>query len=183
MDIRKQQVDLALRSKWNIGYFASGLVFWVFLLIVAYVYPIEIASICSLIGTFFIFPIAVGLSKLVGADPFCNDNRLGNLVGYTHMSAIAMSFPLVLIFFFKYPEALHLSMAILYCIDFYVMSWAFGTALIGIVGAIRVVLASFAWLFFPDLRVLLVPAIVLGSYIALVVTIPINRRQWLQKNA
>ncbi|WP_439644325.1 DUF7010 family protein [Brumicola pallidula] len=110
------------------------------------------SSIYPLVGTFCIFPVAVLLSKVFGADPFSKENKLGDLIGYTHMSVIATSFPIILLLFFNYPEGLLLGMAIAYCLDFYVMSWAFGSPIFGVVAAVRVVLVSSllysAYLFF-----------------------------------
>ena len=183
MNIDEFQIDLAVRSKWNIGYFISGLIFWVYVLTVSNVYPINISSVYVLIGTFFIFPIAVLISKIVGADPFSKGNRLGDLVGYTHMSVVAMSFPIILMLFFKFPEGLLLGMAIFYCLDFYVMSWAFGSSIFGMTAAIRVVLASACWLFLPDYRAIILPSIVVVSYLVLILLIPATRSKWLAKNA
>jgi hypothetical protein len=183
MELKKLQIDLALQSKWNIGYFASGLIFWLYVLVVSNVYPIEISSIHALVGTFCIFPVAVLLSKVFGADPFNKENKLGNLIGYTHMSVIAMSFPIILLLFFNYPEGLLLGMAIAYCLDFYVMSWAFGSPIFGVVAAIRVVLVSSLWLFLPAHRMLTIPSIVILSYVVIIILILTTRTKWLKKNA
>jgi len=180
MNLVNLQIDLAQRGKWNIGYFLSGLVFWIYVLTIFLNVPIDKAPTYWLVGTFFIFPIAILFSKLCNADPFTKGNRLADLVGYTHMSVITMSFPIILVVYFKYPEALLLTMAVAYCIDFYVMSWAFGSRIFGLSAAIRVFLSSAAWLFFPEYRDLLIPVIVLLTYASLVIFIPIKRNSWLR---
>ena len=180
MDLVNLQIDLAQRSKWNIGYFISGLVFWIYVLTTFLNVPIDEAPTYWLVGTFFIFPVAILFSKLCNADPFTKGNKLADLVGYTHMSVITMSMPIILVVYFKYPEALLLTMAIAYCIDFYVMSWAFGSRLFGLSAGIRVFLTSAAWLFLPAYRDFLIPVIVMASYSSLVILIPLKRSAWLK---
>jgi hypothetical protein len=180
MDLVNLQIDLARRSKWNIGYFFSGLVFWLYVLVVYLNVPMSNAPVFWLVGTFFIFPIAILFSKLCNADPFTKGNKLADLVGYTHMSVITMSFPIVLVVFFKYPDALLLTMSIVYCIDFYVMSWAFGSKIFGITAGVRVFLTSCVWMLFPEQRDFVIPIIVLASYSIMVVLIPQKRMAWLK---
>ncbi|MDO8289175.1 MAG: hypothetical protein Q7T44_08155 [Parvibaculum sp.] len=182
LDLREVRKDLAIRSFWNIGFFIAGFIFWTFVLVTGQMYPLEQSKAFWLAGTFLIFPTAVLASKLVGADPFTKGNRLADLVGYTHMSAIALSFPLVIASFIYFPEAMLLVMAIAYCIDFYVMSWAFGTRIFGIHAAVRVLLASFFWFMFPATREIVIPVIVASCYMATVLLIPPVRRNWLHES-
>ena len=174
--------DLANRSFWNIGFFIAGFLFWTFVLITGQIYPLQQAKVLWLVGTFLIFPAAVLASKVLGADPFTKGNRLADLVGYTHMSVITLSFPLVIASFVYYPEAMLLVMAIAYCIDFYVMSWAFGTKIFGIHAAARVLAVSIIWFAFPTLRQLAIPVVVAAAYLATVLLIPVVRRKWLYEN-
>ena len=183
LELRELRKDLAIRSFWNIGFFIAGFIFWIFVLVTGQMYPLEQSKVFWLVGTFFIFPTAVLASKVVGADPFTKGNRLADLVGYTHMSAIALSFPLVIASFAYFPEAMLLTMAIAYCIDFYVMSWAFGTRMFGVHAAARVLLASIVWFVFPAIREMAIPVIVASSYMATVILIPVVRRKWLHENA
>lgn len=183
LELRELRKDLAVRSFWNIGFFIAGFIFWIFVLITGQMYPLEQSKIFWLVGTFLIFPTAVLASKFVGADPFTKGNRLADLVGYTHMSTIALSFPLVIASFLYFPEAMLLTMAIAYCIDFYVMSWAFGTRIFGVHAAARVLLASIAWFVFPTSREMAIPVIVASSYMATVILIPLVRRKWLHEHA
>jgi hypothetical protein len=131
------RIDLARRSQWNIGYFCSGFVFWVYAAVVGGSQPLPMARIYWLVGSMVIFPVAVALSRLLRADPFSNGNALGELVGHTHMSVITLTFPVVIAAFVYMPEALPLVMAIAYCVDFYVMTWAFGTPLFGVHAAVH----------------------------------------------
>ena len=174
--------DLAIRSFWNIGSFIAGFLFWILVLLTGQLYPLEQAKLLWLVGTFFIFPIALIASKILGAEPFTRGNLLADLIGYTHMSVIALSFPLVIASFVYFPEAMLLVMAIAYCIDFYVMSWAFGTKIFGIHAAVRVLLVSVVWFAFPAIRLVAIPIIVAFSYLATVALIPVVRRKWLHEN-
>lgn len=183
VDFGSARIDLANRSQWNIGYFCAGLIFWIFVAVLGQIYPLDAARIFWLVGTFFIFPIAVISSRLFGADPFTKGNHLADLVGYTHMSVIAMSFPLVLASFLYYPEAMLLVMAIAYCIDFYVMSWAYGSSLFWIHAAVRVVAVSGIWFLLPDWRLPLIPAVIALLYLLTILAIPVMRKRWLRSSA
>ena len=97
------------------------------------------------------------------------------------MSAIALSLPLVMASFLYFPEAMLLVMAIAYCIDFYVMSWTFGTRIFGVHAAVRVLLVSIVWFALPSLRVIAIPAIVAAAYLVTVLLIPTVRGKWLRE--
>lgn len=181
--MRAVRIDLAKRSSWNIGYFVSGLVFWLYVAIVAASVPLEVARIYWLVGTFFIFPVAVLASRLLGVDPFSKGNALGEFVGYTHMSVITLTFPIVLASFLYFPEAMVLIMAILYCVDFYVMTWAFGSRIFGIHAAARVVAVTAIWFALPTGRDVVVALTVAVAYLVTVALIPPLRRRWLAANA
>jgi hypothetical protein len=177
--IQEIRVDLAARSKWNIGYFYAGLAFWLYAGVIGWVHPVHVARIYWLVGTFFIFPVAVLVSKLLHADPFSKGNPLGEVVGHTHMSVILMTLPLVLVACFRYPELMILVMAISYSLDFYLMSWAFGSPMFIVHAVIRTAAVSAIWLVAPDLRAWLIPAVVAAAYAITVTLSPALRRQWL----
>ncbi|WP_420606895.1 DUF7010 family protein [Novosphingopyxis sp.] len=176
-NLNELRIDAARRGQWNIGFFAAGAVFWTAATVVGVTVELSQARILWIVGTFFILPIAVVFSRLFGADPFTKGNALGELVGYTHMSVIAMMLPIVVGCAIIFPEALLLVMAIAYCLDFYVMGWAFGSALFGIHAALRVSSVSLLWFAMPEWRMSVLPAWVAALYIATVVTIPILRRR------
>jgi hypothetical protein len=182
-DLADLRTELAHRSKWNVGYFWSGFLFWVFVAAVGSVLPLSQARVYWLIGTFLIFPVAVAVSKLVGADPFGKGNALGELVGYTHMSVISLTFPLVLAAFVYLPEALPLVMAIAYCVDFYVMSWAFGHPVFGIHAAVRVVAVTIIWFAMPGWRMTVLPAVVAFAYLVTALALPFLRSRWLEQRS
>ena len=69
-NLQALRVDLAKRSFWNLGYFVAGLIFWLYVIAIDVYFPLKVAKVYWLVGTFFIFPIAVLVSRLVGADPF-----------------------------------------------------------------------------------------------------------------
>jgi hypothetical protein len=175
-------MDLASRSGWNIGFFVAGMLLWIGILITNLTVPIETARMIWIALTFGVFPIAVLVSKLVQADPFCKDNPLGQLVGYTHMSVVSLSFPIFIIAAIYDPHIQLLAMAILLSIDFYVMSWAFGSAVFGLHAVARTVLVTIIWVAFPESRLTLIPLLVAAFYFATVILLPILRRRWI-KNA
>jgi len=177
------RTELAHRSKWNLGYFWSGFLFWVFVAATGSALPLSHARVYWLVGTFFIFPVAVAMSKLVGADPFGKGNALGELVGYTHMSVISLTFPLVLAAFVYLPEALLLVMAIAYCVDFYVMTWAFGHRIFGLHATMRVVAVTVIWFAVPSWRTTVLPAVVAFAYLGTALALPFLRARWLKQRS
>ena len=181
-DLPDLRVDLALRSKWNAGFFVAGLLLWIAILITNLTVPIETARVIWIAMTFGVLPVAVLTSKLVRADPFCNDNPLGRLVGYTHMSVVSFSLPIVVIAAIYDPHIQLLAMAIIYSIDFYVMSWAFGSAIFGLHAAARTVAVTVIWVAFPASRLVLIPIVVAALYLGTVVLISILRRRWIKAN-
>lgn len=182
-DLQALRLDLAKRSRWNIGYFWAGLIFWLYATAVGAVVPLELARIYWLVGSFLIFPIAILMSHIAGADPFTRGNSLADLVGYTHMSVIALSFPIVIAAFLYFPQALVLVMAIAYCLDFHVMTWAFGSRIFGIHAALRMTTVSVIWFALPDWRMTVLPATVAFAYLVTVILLPVLRRRWLAANA
>ncbi len=176
------RMDLATRSGWNIGFFVAGLLLWIGILITNLTVPIETGRMVWIALTFGVFPTAVLVSKLISADPFCNDNPLGQLVGYTHMSVVSLSFPIFIITAVYDPNIQLLAMAILLSIDFYVMSWAFGSAVFGLHAAARTVLVTLIWVALPDSRLTLIPLVVATFYLGTVLLLPTLRRRWI-KNA
>ena len=181
-DLAFLRADLADRSFWNIGYFVAGCLLWLAIFAAGQLLSVEDARFAWIAATFFVLPVAVAASRVLKADPFCSDNALGNLIGYTHMSVIALSMPIVVMLCLIDPEAQLLAMAILYCIDFYVMSWAFGSRLFGIHAAVRTVVVTVIWFAAPDLRLSLLPLTVAAIYFLTVVAIPVVRRRWLAEH-
>ena len=178
LDLR---VNLAIRSGWNIGFFVAGMLLWIGILITNLTVPIETGRMIWVALTFGVFPVAVLVSKLVQVDPFCNDNPLGQLVGYSHMSVVSLSVPIFVITAIYDPHIQLLAMAILLSIDFYVMSWAFGSAIFGLHAAARTVLVSVIWAVFPESRLTLIPIVVAAFYLGTVILLPIARRRWIRE--
>ncbi|RZL69249.1 MAG: hypothetical protein EOO93_02090 [Pedobacter sp.] len=181
-DIIKLRVDASIRGKWNIGFFAAGFTFWIFIGAIGNNFPLEKARIYMVAGTFLIFPFAVDFSKLFKADPFTKGNVIGELVGYTHMSVIALSFPIIILTAIYLPDALIFVMAILYCLDFYVMTWSFGTWLFGVHAAFRTIIVTLIYFAVPAYRLTVLPFIIAFLYLITVVLIPILRHKWLKKS-
>ncbi len=178
--LEELRVDLANRSKWNIGYFVAGFLYWSFATITGTLLPAESAKLYWLIGTFFIFPLAVLSSRVLKADPFTKGNTLGNLVGWTHVSMIYMLFPLIIVFFLYLPDALPLAMAICYGASFIVFFWAFGAPLFLWHIVIRVAGVTLIWFVLPDFRYSLLPGFVAALYLVTCLVIPVHRRAWLR---
>jgi len=182
MDSFKEvRFDLARKSKWNIGFFWSGLIFWIFVLVVGNVLPLSTAKYAWLIAGFSIVPLAIPFSRFYGADAFPKNNTLADLTGKTHATVTTFGFPIVLVSLILYPEAQILVMSILNCIDFYVFGWAFGSRIFVVGASIRVIGSTAIWFLLPEYRLTLLPSFVALSYLAFIIAIPVYRAKWEQE--
>jgi hypothetical protein len=173
------RVDLATRSQWNIGYLAAGAVYWSFVTIISATQPIDSARIYWAVGGCLIFPAAIVLSLLWGADPFVKQNTLGNLIGLSHASVIWLLMPLIVVLFMRFPAGLLLAAAICLCVSYPVLSWAFGAPLFLWHAIIRVIGVTIIWFALPRSRDVVLPAFVAGIYLLTTALLPSQRRAWL----
>lgn len=172
------RIDLAKKSKWNIGFYWSGFFYWIFVLAVGVAFPLDTAKYMWLIGGFLIVPVAIPLSRFLGAEAFPKANTLADLAGQTHATVNVLGFPVILVSLIFYPEAQILMMAIMYCIDFYVFTWVFGSRLFLVAASIRVMGACVIWFFLPEIKLTLLPAFIALTYLGLMVAIPHQRKKW-----
>ncbi|QSE98660.1 DUF7010 family protein [Fulvivirga lutea] len=178
-DLLSLRVDLAKRSKWNIGYFASGCFFWIFVGFVTNNYSVEKSRIYLVLGTFFIFPMALLLSKIFKADPFSTKNTLGKLIGITHMCVVFFSLPLVVLTAMTEPNSLILVMAVLYCLDFYVMAWSFGTWIFTAHAILRIIIVTLIYMVFPAYIFTIIPFSIAFLYLITIIFSQILRKRWI----
>jgi len=174
------RIDLAKRSKWNIGYFGAGFLYWCFAAISGSLLPIETAKFYWMIGGFTIFPVAILLFRLVGSDPFTRGNALGNLIGLTHVSLIGLLMPLVIVCFIQFPQGLPLAAAICFGVSFPVFFWAFGGYIFLLHIIVRVAGATVLWFVLPDARYTVLPAFIAVMYFLTMLVIPRRREAWLR---
>lgn len=179
--LQELRLDLARKSKWNIGFYWSGLVFWIFILVIGNIFPLSTAKYIWLFSGFFIVPVAILFSRLFGAVALPKNNPLADLAGQTHATVTMFGFPMVVVPLIFYPEAQILMMAILYCIDFYVFGWVFGSRIFVIGASIRIIGSTAIWFFLPEYRLTALPAFVALTYLAFTVAIPIQRAKWEQE--
>jgi hypothetical protein len=92
-NIQDLQRDLATRSMWNVGFYWSGLVYWILVLVMGNILPLDTAKFIWLAGGFFIVPIAMPSSRLASAEAFPKNNPLADLAGQTHATVIMLGFP------------------------------------------------------------------------------------------
>jgi hypothetical protein len=177
------RIDLAIRGRWSIGYFAAGSVYWIFAAIVGAVAPEETARVLWAIGGGLIFPMAIGLSHLLGADPFVKGNPLGTLVGVAHTTSIWLLMPRVVLFWIWFPAGMPLALAICLGASYPVMSWAFGDSVFLWHIIVRVVGATAIWFALPQHRYTAIPVFVAVLYAGMVAVVPGRRRGWLEANS
>lgn len=174
------RIDLARRSKWNIGYMVAGLVYWSFATVVGIVLPMESAKVYWMIGGFTVFPMAILLSRLFRSDPFTRGNTLGSLIGLTHVSVIGVLTPLLIVLFRDYPAALPLAAAIFFGASFPVFFWAFGDQVFLWHLIVRVAGTTTIWFSMPNHRYSVLPAFVAVVYLVTAILLPWRRQVWLR---
>jgi hypothetical protein len=174
------RVDLARRSKWNIGYLVAGLVYWSFAAVVGTTLPMESAKVLWMIGGFTVFPMAIGFSYVLRSDPFCKGNPLGSLMGLAHGGMIGFSTPLLIALFRDHPMALPLCAAIVFGASFTVFFWAFGDPIFLAHIVVRVAGVTAIWFAMPTYRFSVLPAFVAALYLITLLLLPRRRQRWLQ---
>lgn len=179
-ELVRLRVDLAERSKWNVGYFAAGLLYWTFAAVAGATLPLQVAKLYWALGTGVIFPAALLFSRLLRSDPFTSGNALADLIGLTHLSLLALTMPVLVMCFVDLPQGLPLAAAVFFGASFPVLFWAFGDALFLVHAVVRVAGATWLWFAFPDGRATAVPAFVAVMYLLTLVAIPLRRRAWLR---
>jgi hypothetical protein len=182
-DLRELRIDLAVRSKWNLGFFWAGLIFWTYAAVIGWLFPLQAARLYWLLGTSLIFPVAILVSKLIGVDPFSKENPLGQAVGYTHMSVILMTLPLVVIAYVHYPQFMILILAISTSLSYYVMTWAFGSPLFVLHAALRTAAVVAIWFALPAQQSWLIPMVVACAYGITVLLSSRLRIRWLSAHS
>jgi hypothetical protein len=182
-NLESLRVDLAKRSKWNIGYIVAGLVYWSFAAVVGTTLPTESATVLWMIGGFTVFPMAIGFSYLLRSDPFCKGNPLGSLMGLAHGGLIGFSTPLLVALFRDHPAILPLCAAIVFGASFTVFFWAFGDPVFLAHIIVRVAGATAIWFAMPDHRFSVLPAFVAGLYLVTLLLVPARRERWLANRA
>ena len=173
------RIDLARRSKWNIGYLVAGLVYWSFAAIVGSILPMESAKLLWMIGGFTVFPMAIGFSYALRSDPFCKGNPLGSLMGLAHGGMIGLSTPLLIALFRDHPMALPLCAAIVFGASFTVFFWAFGDPIFLAHIIVRVAGVTAIWFALPAHRFSVLPAFVAALYLITFLLLPARRQRWM----
>src|SRR5262245_34382757 len=112
--LKAMRLDLARRSKWNLGYLLAGFLYWCFAATVGAALPTETAKTYWMVGGCAIFPLAILVSKLLRADPFSRGNPLGSLVALSHVSLIGVTIPLLIALFRDYPTGLPLAASLFF---------------------------------------------------------------------
>lgn len=182
-ELARLRVDLAQRSKRNIGYFAAGFLYSTFAAVVGAALPLPAAKLWWAMGAGAIFPAALLCSRLFEADAFTRGNAPADLVGLAHLSLLALTMPVLAMCFFELPEGLPLAAAVFFGASFPVLSSAFGDSLFLVHAVVRVAGATWLWFALPDARAAALPAFVAVMYLVTLAAIPWRRRAWLRVHA
>lgn len=181
MENAAERIDLAARMKWGAGFWLAGCGYWTYAAAIGAIYPFETAKLLWLFGSFAIAPLGFLASWAIGADAQARDNSLARLMTTAHLSAGAMSMPLMFAAFVAFPEALLLIMAICFGIDFFVMAWAYKSPFPAVHAVARTIAVSVIWFSAPGWRSTLLPSTVAFLYLATVIFMAYERPRWLQR--
>jgi hypothetical protein len=178
--LRGLRIDLAARSQWNVGYVWAGFAYWSFAAVIGVALPIESAKVGWMIGGCAIFPAALLVSRLLGADPFSRGNTLGSLIACAHVSLIGISIPVLIAMVRDYPAGLMLAAGLFFGASFPVFFWAFGDAIFLYHFVVRVVGVVAIWFATPSFRYSVLPAFIATVYLGTALALPRRRAAWLR---
>lgn len=117
--------ELAIRGKNGLGFLLSGMVIW---LIITVVFTLDIGvyekSIGMLFATGLMFPLSIGMSRLIKSDWKMEGNPLGSLGLYLNLAQL-MYFPIVFWAIAKSPEEAVIFFAIITSAHFFPYGWLY----------------------------------------------------------
>ena len=141
----------------------AGALVWAVVGVAGLVLAERTATFVLLFGTGAIFPIALGLSRLLGERILDNTNPLAKLMALSVLM-VNLLWALHLTLVVDAPGFVPLTIGIGLGLHWVVFSWVIGHR-VGIVHAIlRTLLVTAAWWFLPDWRVSAVAAAVIVAY-------------------
>jgi hypothetical protein len=158
----------------------AGFAYWCFAAVIGATLPIESARVYWLVGGCAVFPAAVMVSRVLGADPFSRGNTLGSLIGIAHVSLIGISIPVLIAMFRDYPAALLLAAGLFFGASFPVFFWAFGDSIFLVHFILRVAGVVAIWFATPEHRDAVLPAFVATVYLGTALVLPQRRAAWLR---
>lgn len=123
MNLAETRNELSIRGKNGIGFLLSGLVIWIIITVV-FTLPIGVyeKSIFMLFSTGLMFPVSIGLSRVIRADWKLEGNSLGTLGMYLNLAQI-MYFPLLFWAIGNSPEEAVMFFAIITGAHFFPYGW------------------------------------------------------------
>lgn len=174
MNVDEVRLDLSLKGKNGIAFLLSAIIIWL-LITTIYLLPISLQAknIFMLLLTGMLFPIAVGMSRLIKSDWKLEHNPL-NKLGLSLNFAQFIYFPMVFWAFIDEPEKMIVFFAVITGAHFFPYGWfyqAIGYYVMAPVIAVAIMLIG--WLVNPA-KLWIVPLTMLFSLIVLVI--------WLHKD-
>lgn len=122
-DLEKMRNELSIKGKNGLGFLLAGTVIWIIISVI-FLLNIEIynKSIFMLFSTGLMFPLAVGISQLIGADWKFKTNPIGSLGLYLNLAQI-IYFPILFWAIGKSPEEAVIFFAIITAAHFFPYGW------------------------------------------------------------
>lgn len=125
MELYESRNELSVRGKNGIGFLLSASVIWSIITII-FLQPIEIyqKNIFMLFSTGLMFPLSIGISRLIKADWKFKDIPLGSLGMYLNLAQI-IYFPILIWGMIKSPEVTVMFLAVIVGAHFFPYGWLY----------------------------------------------------------
>lgn len=125
--ILQSKNDLSKKSKNGIAFLLSGTIIWLIITIIfLQLISIETKNIFTFFSTGLMFPLSIGISKLIKSEWRSPDNPLSDL-GLVLNLAQLMYFPLIFWAFAKSPEQMITFFAVITGAHFFPYGWFYNT--------------------------------------------------------
>jgi hypothetical protein len=179
----RERLDLYVRLRGGFTFPLAGAIWWSAAAVAGAYLPLKTWALLAFIGSGFIFPIAIVLSKIFRVDFMNQKSAIDDAIGPA-FTGMLLFWPMAFAAFWTAVELTPLILAIGMAMHWPIIGWTYGRTAIYSAHAIVRALAAFAlWLAFPDQRTILVPASVAVVYLATVAAILSDTRRVAARTA
>lgn len=171
------RIECSVRGKNGISFLLSALVLWfLFAIIYRQSVDIQLKNLLVLFLTGLLFPLAVGISRLIQVDWKLTDHPLGSL-GLIFNIAQLIYFPLVFWAFFAFPEKMIVVFAVITGAHFFPYGWFYqAKAYYVMAPIISFVIMGIGWNMNPS-RLWLIPVSMMVFLLVLIVWLWVDYRK------
>lgn len=174
--IEELRIEFERAGRRSLSFPIAGTIVWTATGVFGALLPVDKASIALFVCTAMIFPMSLAIARVLGEEVFSGKtkNPLDGLMGRS-VVMVQLVWGIAIPFWFVYPSSLPLSVGILAGLHWIVFGWIIGHW-VGMFHAVtRTILIVAAWFVFPDLRFVVIPAIVVAVYAVTIVVLATRR--------